>query len=397
VSSQSENIDARSPRGVVASLVWIVPVLFIAALFIATTVSASAAEQLLLGWLYFPIRVSSQVTIDWPTAVLGCICMIAFVAMLHRVLVWFVKSYSQLRSDSTATHSVPKDVENSQAEQQSIQKPNGRTPPPPVPQWTMRSTIAVSSVVILLFSAGTAMVGLTHQTIWLFTHDSQKSQSPQSPVVGLIHTARTPASRSQDRNNQKSIGLSIWNHSDVFHGLPPGGVMLPDGTLMHGWAVYLGPMHGFSNGNVTFSEPWNSPENAPLFKGAIHGFLHPGIPEVFDDEGFALSHIAVNSNTFPIVMYDRVDVRRAAGSNKNSLRSLGNTILAGTVSSDFLPWGHPANIRDPSIGVNQSPDGFGGPSGDGANFVMGDGSVRFISKNTDLAVMRQLAHPDATD
>ena len=40
-------------------------------------------EQLLLGWIYFPIRVLPRMVIDWPTAILGLVSSIAFVAGLH--------------------------------------------------------------------------------------------------------------------------------------------------------------------------------------------------------------------------------------------------------------------------------------------------------------------------
>jgi prepilin-type processing-associated H-X9-DG protein len=71
-----------------------------------------------------------------------------------------------------------------------------------------------------------------------------------------------------------------------------------------------------------------------------------------------------------------------------------NTILFGTVTRNFKPWGHPANVRDPSLGVNRSPDGFGAPANwDGAQFAFCDGSVRMLSSKTDPRVLKQLATP----
>ncbi len=53
-----------------------------------------------------------------------------------------------------------------------------------------------------------------------------------------------------------------------------------------------------------------------------------------------------------------------------------------------------SNVRDPARGINRSPEGFGGPPGwNGAMFLMCDGSVKFLSENTDLSVMKALATP----
>ena len=59
----------------------------------------------------------------------------------------------------------------------------------------------------------------------------------------------------------------------------------------------------------------------------------------------------------------------------------------------FKPWGHPTNWRDPTVGLN-TPDGFGGPRGNGgANFVMADASVRFVSDKISPDMLRALTTP----
>jgi prepilin-type processing-associated H-X9-DG protein len=68
--------------------------------------------------------------------------------------------------------------------------------------------------------------------------------------------------------------------------------------------------------------------------------------------------------------------------------------LIGEAAGNFRPWGHPANVRNPALGIGRSRDGFGGPPGSaGAQFLMCDGSVRMISRQTDLRVLRELATP----
>jgi hypothetical protein len=70
---------------------------------------------------------------------------------------------------------------------------------------------------------------------------------------------------------------------------------------------------------------------------------------------------------------------------------LANTLLAGEASSTLRPWGDPDNLRDPALGVNQAADGFGGPDGRGGLMLLADGSVRFLSRDTDPEVLRALA------
>jgi hypothetical protein len=104
-----------------------------------------------------------------------------------------------------------------------------------------------------------------------------------------------------------------------------------------------------------------------------------------DAEGYGLSHYAANSHVFgsdrPFAIHAILD-------------GLSNTLFIGEVNSNFKPWAHPHNYRDPTLGINRSPHGFGGPSGSGgALFGMGDGSVRFVSEKISPAVLRALATP----
>jgi prepilin-type processing-associated H-X9-DG protein len=67
------------------------------------------------------------------------------------------------------------------------------------------------------------------------------------------------------------------------------------------------------------------------------------------------------------------------------------TMMAGEVVSGFQAWGDPTNWRDPGLGINRSPEGFGSPSPGAANFLFVDGSVRFIKDSIDLRVLKALA------
>ncbi len=103
-----------------------------------------------------------------------------------------------------------------------------------------------------------------------------------------------------------------------------------------------------------------------------------------DPRGFGLSHYSANVH----VMGGNRTMR------PSDLSDTSNTILIGEVNAGFQPWGHPVNWRDPALGVNRSPHGFGGaPYAGGAQLLMADGSVRFVSEKFSPDVMRALGKP----
>lgn len=130
--------------------------------------------------------------------------------------------------------------------------------------------------------------------------------------------------------------------------------------------------------------PWNAPENSAYFRGVVPDYLNPEVGVIRSPEGYALAHYAGNVR---VLGPDRAFLRVEAG-------EASQTILAGEVAEGFLPWGDPANLRDPGLGVNTTAAGFGGPSGSGANLLFVDGSVRFFRGTTSRDVLRRLSGPE---
>jgi hypothetical protein len=132
---------------------------------------------------------------------------------------------------------------------------------------------------------------------------------------------------------------------------------------------------------------WNDPANARYFKCVLPEFINRDMRAlgVEDNDGYGLSHYAANSRIFAansvVKMSDITDSR-------------SSTILIGEVNAGFKPWGHPVNWRDPALGINRSPHGFGGPSGArGATFLMADGSVRVVGDDVSPEVLRAMSTP----
>jgi hypothetical protein len=311
-------------------------ILVVCAAVAGALTTAEGAGLVLFGWIGFLTRVVPNAAPDWPSVIVGVAAALLFVCGVH----WAGRSW--------------------------------RT------AWTPRSTLAVSCGVVLLFAAGVAVIGIVHQVGWL--------ASSGRPLVG-----ESLARRYDSNTNLKSIGIGLQNFHDQFLRYPAGGTFASNGEMMHSWETEILPFMWYSSGEIDRKRPWNDPVNARFFKCVIPEFINGGFraPDLNDPDGYGLSHYAANS-------------RVMAGNTGTNLADIkdgaANTILVGEVNARFRPWGHPANWRDPAIGVGRSPDGFGGPPGaGGARFLMADGSVRFVSDRTDPEVMRALATPNGGD
>lgn len=338
-------------------------------------------EELLLGWIYFPLRTIPGMTVDRPSVIIGLLSVIMFVFGLH----W--TACRTLRRSNRADAAETK-------------------------RWTWRSTFICAATLFVLFATGTALVGATHQVVWLFSgRDDARSAAVSVEDLGLLAQARDAALRTQARGRLKQLGLAFHNFHDIFGAFPSAGTMTQDGELLHGWPIAIGPGAWFqAPDDMDYGRGWRSPANERIYKCQISLFVNPSqAGTVFDDDGFGLCHLAGNVHVLPIRTI-HVDTLPSGPNYRQAIRDAyfqrhgmsieqitdgtSNTILLGTVAQNFKPWGHPANVRDPALGVNRSPEGFGGPPAwHGGQFLMCDGSVRFLSKDTDLSLMKALATP----
>ena len=185
----------------------------------------------------------------------------------------------------------------------------------------------------------------------------------------------------------KQIGMSSYR---IVMGSepPPSGQPHPDRAVLRSWLTEILPdMAIVLGGQLREDLPWNDPRNSAYFKAVIPTYLNPEVGVIRNPEGYGLSHYAGNIH---VVTRDRASGRVGPG-------DASTTILVGEVAEGFKPWGDPTNLRDPGLGVNKVPGGFGGPSGSGAIFVFMDGSVRFLRDTTSREVLRRLSLPGPTD
>ncbi len=229
-------------------------------------------------------------------------------------------------------------------------------------------------VVLLAFVAAIAILGISHQTGWLLTSPRPLFDRGFGQIVA----------RSQSQSNLKQIGIACFNYMGENQDRPPGLTLDGQGTLLHSWQTQLLPFAEYHDlyRQIRLEQPWNHPDQGKVFAQPIRLFLNPRIePQSVD--GYAASYYAGNGSIFG--RQNPPPYRQMAAE-----AGTANIILAGEVVAGFRPWGDPRNLRDPVQGLNRSAATFGGPH-PVTQVVMGDGSVRTFSSDTDPDFLELLA------
>jgi prepilin-type processing-associated H-X9-DG protein len=322
-------------------------ILLVAFVLLAVFTTISVPLTLLFGWIGFLVRVLPQVRVDRPSVAVGCAALVLFAAGVH----WMGKGWARRFPG---------------AEGAAQQK------------WKRRWSLTIVAAVCLLFAAGVALVGIVHQAVWLIN-------SPEPLLTEKLELRHG----GNSANNLEWIGSSAVGDYASDHGqLPAGaGPLRPGLAARQSWAVALLPYLGYSWQGIDFDRPWNDPKNQKYFKCILPQYINTdlGRPPLQDTEGYGLCHYAAN-----VHVLNAGPAMKLAGITDGT----SNTFLIGELNAQFKPWGAPGNWRDPARGINRSPYGFGGaPEAGGANFVMADGSVRFVSDKVSPSVLRALSTP----
>jgi len=312
------------------------------------TPAGESLGRLAFGWVSYLVRVVPKVTISGDGVFTGVFCLILFTVGLHLFLRWFHREI-----------------------QTTAGSPNHGSR-----RWSPRWTASLVSIVVLMFVTGISAAVVMHQVGWLLA--SRRSLLTYRAAVGESSTS-----------NLQMIGLASSGYLSHHPALPVANTDA-QGRMLHSWQTAILLDLPIKNaGDIQTEVPWDDPRNSAYFRGIVSFYLNPEIGVVRNLQGYALSHYAGNVNVLGAGRTSRLDTIKG---------TLSNTILAGEVSGQFKPWGDPTNLRDPGLGVNSVPNGFGGPSGKGVNFLFLDGSVRFVRNTTDPAVLRRMSlAPESSD
>ena len=269
-------------------------------------------------------------------------------------------------------------------------------------------------------------------------------------LLPAVQQAREAARRIQCRNNLKQIGLAIHNYESTYSRLPSGGqgtdFSTPSPTTTFGpHALFTQILPLLEQGN-TYQQfdlrfAYNAtPQNIAAARQAISSYICPTNawrPSATDQDGFGCTDYAATYY---------VDLDPATGLPNKTMRAegaltrewrriadvidgLSNTILvaedigrdermhAAHVYPDPVDgenrriwrWAEPDNAIGVSKAINNNKSPLGGPPicpwtvnncglneeifsfhVGGAHVLLGDGSVRFVSENLDLGILRAL-------
>ncbi len=267
-----------------------------------------------------------------------------------------------------------------------------------VSRWRLRWTATLVSLLLVLITSGICLIGISHQLWWMAARD-QRALLRERPISLFYPVAFIEGQRRRvSMNHLKQIGLGMHNYYDEHDQFPIGATVDATGKPQHGWAARILPFLDQPDlfQQVDFNQPWTAEENRQVFEKPLRVLENPGLSYDFepgdiqqtDRSGYRPAHYAANQRLLGLNGGLRIrDIKDGTS----------QTIMGGEVKAGIRAWGNPLNIRDPAQGINQGPGTFAGPFGPGANVLIADGSVRFLSEDIDPAVLKALSTPDGRE
>ncbi|WP_437201763.1 DUF1559 family PulG-like putative transporter [Planctomicrobium sp. SH664] len=264
-------------------------------------------------------------------------------------------------------------------------------------------------------------------------------------LLPAVQQAREAARRSQCKNNLKQIGLALHNYHDTHNAFPPGWIGVTnraakfDGESGFSWATLVLPYldQGPLYKSLRFTEPMDSAHNRLLLNQPLTVFRCPSAiaPAVFESEDRNEEPLELSTSDY-VAMFGTVDphdcerlpgnapvnsrgqclsdgmfYHNSAVSMRDITDGASNTLMIGeriggaidehgdmtyptwagalpevehAIASVIGHGGHAPNR-------NEHAEDFGSFHSGGAQFTLGDGSVRFISENISTAVFQGLS------
>ena len=254
--------------------------------------------NLAAGWMFYCSRVLPQVRPSAAGILTAFICLAGLGCGTHLFLRWLT------------------------AQVQATQQAEGESTRP----WPARRTVALVALTVLMFVAGIAAVGVTHQTAWLVN-------SPES----IIKDTRGSLARTQLRHNLKQMALAMAMYSDEKGSLPPAASQDRDGRPLLSWRVLILPYVNQEKLYKEFQleEPWDSLWNLRLLPQMP--FIYAPLSDTYTATGYR-THWQVFTGEGTAF-----DGKCGLSLKKDFPNGLANTLLI-VESARAVPWTKPEDL-----------------------------------------------------
>ena len=222
--------------------------------------------------------------------------------------------------------------------------------------------------------------------------------------VPQIEAGRLAAARQADEEHHRALLLGLQGYGKSTGGYPAGAAgaqLLPPETRLS-WLATLLPYYDHLDWHeeLNFGRAWNDAANQRVARRPFDLVVNPALGAGSTKAGFPVTHyVGVAGLGADAGDLEASDPRAGVFGFRPRLRQgqipdgASHTIALAGVEKQLGPWasGGAATVRgftrQPYI---NGPDGFGSGQPGGMVVGMADGSVRFLSKNIDPAVLARL-------
>ena len=175
------------------------------------TVLVEIPFWILFGWIFFLQGVLPRVSVDLSEVSMALIAFVGGTVLLHYLFCSFLKNTPNVGEHSEIVFPV---------------------------RWTLRKSLALSTMICCAFFSGISFVGTVHQTIWLAQSEMTES------------SFRDSARKSSSANQLKNNSLSVFDYNFLNKKFPAGSDRGEQGQWVGGWITQILPqMQYCSNEN----------------------------------------------------------------------------------------------------------------------------------------------------
>ena len=220
---------------------------------------------------------------------------------------------------------------------------------------------------------------------------------------GLGHDLREATGQQATSRHLEQMGVALNRYHDQHSAFPVGGVFARDAAEVtkgqHGWMTFLLPFVGKQElyRSIDQDKSYDDPANRVAMGHDVVTYFAAGGDRAKISQGFSVSHFAgVGGEIDDATGLSHVGIfqRDEAVKKEEVTDGLTNTLIVGELAATYPPWGDPENWRSIGRGLNKNVDGFGSAAGNGATFLLADGSVRFFNNQTDPKLLLKMSTRD---